>query len=72
MHGITREVTLRATLNHAGDHPLSKFLEKYKGAYYAGFSAVAVIRRSEFGMMTYVPNVADEVKIRIETELRRQ
>ena len=72
LHGVTRQVTLLATLNYAGDHPLSKFLDKYKGAYYAGFSATAVIRRSEFGITSYVPNVADEVKIVIETELRRR
>jgi polyisoprenoid-binding protein YceI len=72
LHGVTREVTLLATLNYAGEHPLSKFLDKYKGAYYAGFSATAVIRRSEFGITSYVPNVADEVNILIETELRRR
>lgn len=72
LHGVTREVTLLATLNHIGEHPLSKLLEKYKGAYYTGFSATAVIRRSEFGIESYVPNVADEVNIRIETELRRK
>ena len=72
MHGVTRPVTLRARMNYVGDHPLGKFLDKYKGAYYAGFSATMSVQRSEFGIDRNVPILADEVDLTIEVELKRQ
>ena len=33
-----------------------------------GFDATATIKRSDFGVGSYVPNVSDEIKIRITTE----
>ncbi len=59
--GVTKPVTLNARLNKAGEHPFSK-----KPA--VGFSATANFKRSEFGMDAYVPNVGDEVSLRIEIE----
>ena len=72
MHGVTKAVTLTARLNYAGPHPLAKFNEKYKDAYYAGFAAETTLRRSEFGIDRYVPMVSDEVRLIIDVELRRQ
>ena len=64
--GVTRPVTLNFTFNKAGVHPMSK-------EYVAGFSATAVIRRSEFGMKYGLPMVGDQVDIRLEVEgLRKQ
>ena len=34
----------------------------------AGFDATATIKRSDFGLGAYVPNVSDEVQLRITTE----
>ena len=34
----------------------------------AGFTAVLLLKRSDFGMNTYVPKLGDEVELRIETE----
>jgi polyisoprenoid-binding protein YceI len=34
----------------------------------AGFTASTTIKRSEFGITTYVPNLGDDVKIDIESE----
>lgn len=59
--GVTKEVTLATTLNKSAPHPFTK-------KQYVGFSATGMIKRSEFGMTTYVPAVGDEVQIRIETE----
>ena len=61
--GVTKPVTLDATFNQAGTNPLDK-------TYSLGFDAKAVIKRSDFGMKTYVPAVSDEVTLQIETELK--
>lgn len=58
---ITRPVTLDVTLNGAGEHPMLK-----KQAI--GFSATATIKRTDFGVGAYAPNVSDEVQLRITTE----
>jgi polyisoprenoid-binding protein YceI len=61
VHGVTKVVVLDATLNKIGPHPMSK-------AQSIGFDATASIKRSDFGMGAYVPNVSDAVNIRITTE----
>ncbi|RRN59012.1 polyisoprenoid-binding protein [Pseudoxanthomonas sp. SGNA-20] len=58
---ITRPVVLDVTFNKAADHPMLK-------APAIGFDATATILRSEFGVGAYVPNVGDEVTLRITTE----
>ncbi len=58
---VTKPVTLEVTLNGAGEHPMLK-----KQAI--GFSATATIKRSDFGVGAYAPNVSDEVQLRITTE----
>ena len=72
MHGQTREVAIDAKFNFSGTHPLSEVSDSYKGAHYAGFSATASIIRSAFGMDYAIPNLADQVDLRLEIELRRQ
>lgn len=61
VHGVTKEVLLDTTINKLGEHPMGK-----RAA--AGFDARTVIKRSEFGVGKYVPNVSDEVEIRITVE----
>jgi len=61
VHGVTRPVVLDATLNKIGPHPMTK-------APSIGFDATASIKRSDFGVAGYVPNVGDELSIRITTE----
>lgn len=61
VHGVTKPVVLDATLNKAGMQPMLKVPA-------IGFDATATIKRSDFGMGAYVPNVSDEVHIRITTE----
>ena len=61
VHGVTRPVVLDATLNKVGPHPMTK-------APSIGFDATASIKRSDFGVGAYVPNVSDELSIRITTE----
>lgn len=57
----TRPVVLDVTLNKAADHPMSK-------APTIGFDATTRISRTDFGVGAYVPNVSDEVSLRITTE----
>ena len=59
--GITKPVVLRVVLNKAEEHPMSK-------APAIGFDATAKIKRSDFGVGAYAPNVSDEVTVRITTE----
>jgi polyisoprenoid-binding protein YceI len=61
VHGVTKPVTLDVTVNTIGAHPMTKVQS-------AGFDATATIKRSDFGVGAYVPNVSDEIKIRITTE----
>jgi polyisoprenoid-binding protein YceI len=58
LHGITRPVTLTAHFVGGGVNPLNK-------AYTIGFDATGTIKRSEFGVKTYVPMVGDEVQLTI-------
>ncbi len=58
---ITRPVELDVTINKFGEQPMAK-----RPA--AGFDAVAQIKRSDFGVGAYAPNVSDEVELRITTE----
>lgn len=61
VHGVTRPVVLDVTINRIGEQPMAK-----RPA--AGFDATTTIKRSDFGMAKYAPNVSDEVQIRITTE----
>jgi polyisoprenoid-binding protein YceI len=59
--GITRPVTLTVTSFHAMPHPMLK-----RDAI--GANAVAQIKRSDFNMGKYAPNVSDEVTLGIAME----
>ncbi|UHQ24061.1 YceI family protein [Lysobacter sp. 5GHs7-4] len=61
VHGVTKSVLLDVTINKVGEQPMAK-----RAA--AGFDASTTIKRSEFGVGKYVPNVSDEVTIHITTE----
>lgn len=57
-HGVTRAVTLNAHINKIGDNPMI-------GSKSAGFDADTTLKRSDFGMGKYVPNVSDAVHVHI-------
>lgn len=56
---VTRPVVLDVTLNKSGER---------QGRPAIGFDASTTIKRSEFGVGLYVPNVSDEIMLRISTE----
>lgn len=58
---ISKPVTLAVTMNGAGKHAMA-------GKQAVGFTATASIKRSDFGVGAYAPNVSDEVHLRITTE----
>lgn len=65
MLGVTKPVVLDATLNGAfAEQPFSK-----KPTF--GFSATTKIKRSDWGLTTYVPMIGDNVDIIIETEFAK-
>lgn len=59
--GVTRTAIFHTSLNKMDTHPMTK-----KAAI--GFDAHTEIKRSEFGLDKYVPNVGDEVTLTITTE----
>ena len=61
LHGVTKPVVLDVVVNKVGMHPM-------RGTPAAGFDATATIKRSDFGIAKYVPNVSDEIAISISTE----
>lgn len=61
MLGRTRPLALEVAFNGAGENPVSK-------TYTVGFSAEGTIRRSEYGMTTFVPGIGDDVKLTISGE----
>jgi polyisoprenoid-binding protein YceI len=63
--GVTKPVTLDVTYNKSGIHPYSK-------NYIAGFSATALLKRSDFGMVFALPVVGDDVTLNIQVEGIRQ
>ena len=58
-------VTLDVTLVGAGVNPLNKKTT-------VGFEATGTIKRSEFGIGQYAPNVSDEVRIDITVEASKK
>ena len=59
--GITKPVTLEVSINKIGVQPMAK-------REAAGFNATTTLKRSDFGVGKYAPNVSDEVTLTITTE----
>ena len=69
--GITRPVALNVVWNYSGEHPLAKVNPNYLAMQVAGFSATAVLRRSDWDISLAIPLVSDEIRLSIEAELLR-
>jgi polyisoprenoid-binding protein YceI len=59
--GVRRPLDLRVTFNRAAVDPFTL-------RFTIGFSATAELRRTDYGMTRYVPEIGDPVTIRIEVE----
>ncbi|MEL6214202.1 MAG: YceI family protein [Pseudomonadota bacterium] len=62
MKGITKPITLDATVNKAANHPMRKTPT-------IGISASGKLMRSDWDLGRYAPNVGDEVTLNIQVEL---
>ncbi len=65
MKGITKPLTLTATINAAKIHPL-------KEIPVVGVSATGTVLRSDYGVDKYAPAVSDEVTVSIEVEMLKR
>ncbi|MBT0728503.1 polyisoprenoid-binding protein [Rosenbergiella australiborealis] len=65
LKGVTKPVTLHATLNKIGEQAMVK-----KQA--VGFNATGTLQRSAFGIDKYVPAVSDAITLTISTEAYAQ
>lgn len=65
MHGVTKTETLNVKFNGAGANPLNK-------KYTTGFEVSGKIKRSDFGVKTYVPLIGDEVTLTIAGAFEKQ
>jgi polyisoprenoid-binding protein YceI len=61
LHGITKPVLLDVTINKVGTNPRNQVPT-------VGFEAMAMLKRSDFGLGLYVPQVSDEIQIHITAE----
>lgn len=62
LHGVTKPVTLDATFRKMGDYPMQE------GVQAIGFDATGSLKRSDFGIETFLPAVGDEVTLTISLE----
>ena len=65
LHGVTKPVTLDVALVGAGVNPLNKKVT-------VGFEVTGVVKRSEFGVKTYVPMIGDDLHLTIAGAFERQ
>lgn len=61
LHGVTKPLVLDVTINQIGPYPMG-------GRPSAGFDATATLKRSDFGISKYAPNVSDDIALSITTE----
>lgn len=64
IHGVTKPATLNVKVLKTGEHPMKKVPA-------IGFDITTTIKRSEFGVGKYVPNVSDEIPIHIGMEAQQ-
>jgi polyisoprenoid-binding protein YceI len=61
LHGITKPVTLYVMIIKVGSNPRT-------GLPTVGFDATTTLKRSEFGLGKFVPQVSDEIQIHITSQ----
>lgn len=61
LHGVSKPVTLDVKLNKVGQNPIYDRMT-------AGFTGTTVIKRSDFGINGFLPQVGDDVKLDIAVE----
>ena len=64
LHGVTRPVSLDATFNAAGPYPMG-------GRFTVGFDAVGHLKRSDFGVTSFVGPISDNVDIIVSAAFQK-
>ena len=64
LNGITKPVVLDVTINRMAPHPMAK-------TPWLGFDATTTIKRSDFDVDLYAPNVSDEVEVFVSAEMKK-
>lgn len=64
LHGVTHPVSLDATFNAAGPYPLG-------GRFTVGFDAIGHLKRSDFGVTSFVGPISDNVDIIISAAFQK-
>ena len=64
LHGVTKPLVLHTKLNKLGPSP-------FGGTPTVGFSATGSLKRSDYGMATFLPAIGDEVQIVIDAEFNQ-
>jgi polyisoprenoid-binding protein YceI len=65
LHGVAKPVTFDVVVNKVGQNPLDKINS-------AGFSARGTLKRSDFGMKTFLGAIGDDVDLVIEIEAKQK
>jgi polyisoprenoid-binding protein YceI len=61
VHGVTRPVVLEVTINKVGANPRLNLAA-------VGFEATTTLKRSDFGLGKFIPQVSDEITIHITAQ----
>ncbi len=61
LHGVTKPVTLDVTVIKVGSNPRTSIPT-------VGFDATTTLKRSDFGLGKFVPQVSDEIQMRITSQ----
>lgn len=61
LHGVTRPVTLDVTVLKVGSNPRTQLPT-------VGFEATTTLKRSDFGLGAFVPQVGDEIRMQITSQ----
>lgn len=61
LHGVKKLVILNVTFNNEGINPINNKMT-------VGFSATTTLKRSDYGIMTLLPGLGDDVNINIAVE----
>jgi polyisoprenoid-binding protein YceI len=61
LHGVTKPVTLDVTVLKVGSNPRTSLPT-------VGFEATTTLKRSDFGLGAFVPQVSDEIRLQISSQ----
>lgn len=64
LHGVVKPITFNVSYNRGAVHPVN-------GTYTTGFTAIGALKRSDFGIIALLPNIGDDVLLRVEVEGQR-